>query len=99
MPGDPWEELKRLVEGSKRQRLNGQYSDDQLDYRKIREDRERRVSEPKQQPTISLETRFEGIYICARPGAGKTQLIQDFMLPDLDMVARGEASMVVQDST
>lgn len=56
--------------------------------------------EPPEPPlAISLEQRFEGIYICARPGAGKTQLIQDFLLPDLDMVARGEASMVVQDPT
>lgn len=48
---------------------------------------------------ISIESRFEGIYICARPGAGKTQLIQDFLLTDLDMVARGEASVVVLDPT
>jgi hypothetical protein len=39
------------------------------------------------------------MYACARPGTGKTQLIQHFQLPDLDMVARGEASMVVQDPT
>lgn len=100
---DRGNDLKRRREEWKRQAIFGRYTPEDLDYRKLKAEwdaeRDRPPPEPEPPPEISLETRFQGIYACARPGTGKTQLIQHFQMDDLDMVARGEASMVVQDPT
>jgi hypothetical protein len=91
-------DLKRVRETWKQERLHGGYLPEEVNYQRLREEWQRPKPEPEP-PTISLETRFQGMYFCARPGTGKTQLIQDFLLQDLDMVARDEASIVVLDPT
>jgi biotin carboxyl carrier protein len=43
--------------------------------------------------------RHEGTWICARPGSGKSQLIQAWMVHDFDGVERGDTSIVLMEST
>ena len=44
------------------------------------------------------ERRYEGQWILARQGAGKTQALSYLIQQDLELVARGQASIVVLDS-
>lgn len=92
-------DLRALREQWKRDTLRGPYSDDELDYRKLREERNRRAVEPRPPPIIPLEVRFEGTWIVGRPGTGKTQLFQHLLLGDLDLVADEQALVIVVDST
>jgi len=48
--------------------------------------------------TLPQETRFEHMHVVAGSGHGKTQSLQHLILHDLDIVARGEASIIVIDS-
>lgn len=48
--------------------------------------------------TIPQQTRFEHQHIVAGTGHGKTQLLQNLILHDLDQVAAGKVSIVVIDS-
>jgi hypothetical protein len=43
--------------------------------------------------------RHEGTWICARPGSGKSQLIQAWIAHDLQGVLRGDTSIVLMEST
>jgi hypothetical protein len=47
---------------------------------------------------IPEEKRFEGHFIVARPGAGKTNALECLIAADLQAVADGRASLVVMDS-
>jgi hypothetical protein len=47
---------------------------------------------------LPLSARFEHTHIVAGSGHGKTQLLQQLILYDLDMVKGGEASLIVIDS-
>src|SRR3954452_25570540 len=55
--------------------------------------------EPQGPPEIPLHPRFEGTWVVGLPGTGKTQLFQHFLMDDLDMVARGEACVIILDPT
>src|SRR4051794_37670205 len=48
-------------------------------------------------PTLPLSTRFEGLWMVGRQGSGKTAWFKDQATRDLDMVAAGQASMVILD--
>ena len=43
--------------------------------------------------------RHEGTWICARPGSGKSQLIQAWITRDLEGVFRGDTSIILMEST
>lgn len=47
---------------------------------------------------IPLATRFQHHWIVAPPGTGKSTLMQHFIARDLELVANGEASIVVMES-
>ena len=48
--------------------------------------------------SIPLETRFEHMHIVGGSGHGKTQLLQSFILHDLDKLREGNRSVIVIDS-
>ena len=48
--------------------------------------------------TLPARTRFEHHHIVAGTGHGKTQMLQNLILHDLEQVAKGQASIVVIDS-
>jgi DNA helicase HerA-like ATPase len=48
--------------------------------------------------SIPLKTRFSHTHILGGSGHGKTQLMQNFILSDLQMLADGKASVIVIDS-
>lgn len=58
----------------------------------------RRLFEIEVSITLPAETRFEHHHIVAGSGHGKTQTLQHLILHDLNVVAAGEASIVVIDS-
>src|SRR4051794_21196829 len=94
--------LKTEREAWKRDTLFGRYTPEQLDYRRYQK-RHRKESEKEEEeyatPEIPLPPRFEGMWVVGLPGSGKTQLFQYLIARDLDMVARGGASLVVLDPT
>ena len=47
---------------------------------------------------IPHEKRFEHMHVVAGSGHGKTQLLQSFMISDLERVKKGEGSLIVIDS-
>ena len=85
-------------ERKKRELLTGGYSPEELDYRGIRK-REPEPEEPIGTPELPLSPRFEGMWMVGRQGSGKTQWFKHQALRDLDMVAAGQASMVILDPT
>src|SRR4051812_2330020 len=81
--------------------LQGPYSDLR---RSPKIDEPEDEEEPKEEelsnsPEIPLLPRFEGMWAVGLPGTGKTQLFQYLLIRDLDLVARGEASVVILDPT
>jgi len=94
--------LKTERDAWKRDTLFGRYTPEQLDYRRYQKKR-RKESEKEEEeyttPEIPLHPRFEGMWAVGLPGTGKTQLFQHFLMRDLDLVAKGEASVVILDPT
>ena len=94
--------LKTERDAWKRDTLFGRYTPEQLDYRRYQKKR-RKESEKEEEeyatPEIPLHPRFEGMWAVGLPGTGKTQLFQHLLMRDLDLVAKGEASVVILDPT
>ena len=90
-------------ERAKRELLYGNHLPEELDFYRIQQEKERKQQQdvreeaPYATPDIPLHPRFEGTWVVGLPGTGKTQLFQYFLMADLDMVARGEASIVIID--
>src|SRR3954465_13557693 len=94
----PFPNLKREWNKRKFELLHEPYSPEELDSYRKREKPEEKKQEYRT-PEIPLYPRFEGTWVVGLPGTGKTQLFQHFLMADLDMVARGEASVVIIDPT
>lgn len=91
------EELLKLQAEAKRALLLGPHKT--LDWKEIQKKREHNEKKKAALPVIPLETRYMGVYCNGRPGSGKTQLIQDLLIFDLDMVAANQAVLIVVDPT
>src|SRR4051794_40456873 len=95
--------LRSDNERAKRELLYGGYSPEELVYippaPKKKKTEDTTEDEEYITPEIPLTPRFEGTWVVGLPGTGKTQLFQHFLMSDLDMVARGEASVVIIDPT
>ena len=94
--------LKTERDAWKRDTLFGRYTPEQLDYRRFKKKRradEDTGADPVRPARNPPNPRFEGMWVVGLPGSGKTQLFQYLISRDLDMVARGGASVVVLDPT
>ncbi|HEX3861271.1 MAG TPA: DUF4145 domain-containing protein [Stellaceae bacterium] len=98
-----FDELRQIHEQWKKDTLYGKHTPEEIDYLKLDREREKQRERDRERgptgPRISLDARYEGIYVCGRPGSGKTQLLQERLLPDLDIVAAGKAAVVAIDPT
>ena len=97
-----FDDLKKVREEWKRDRLNGPYSPDEINYRKLQEKKKIEAASSRDSyvtPELPLTSRFEGMWVVGRQGSGKTQLFKYLLSRDLDLVAAGKASIIVLDPT